>query len=84
MKRSHPTRSVWAATLALFGVATLALAACGGSDTTASSSPSAAASVVTTPVTEPTSTLKVRIPGKNATFAGNPHFQRRGRLRYAS
>jgi dienelactone hydrolase len=69
MKRSHLTRSIWAATLALFGVATLALAACGGSDTTASSSPSAAASVATTPVAVQTPTLRVRIPGKNATFA---------------
>ena len=69
MKRSHLTRSCWAATLALFGVAALALAACGGSGTTASSSPSAAASVATTPVPVQTSTLDVRIPGKNATFA---------------
>jgi dienelactone hydrolase len=49
--------------------ALLALAACGGSGTTASSSPSAAAGVATTPVPVQTSTLRVRIPGKDATWA---------------
>ncbi len=41
MKRSRAKRSCWAATLAVFVVALLALAACGGSDTTTSTSPAA-------------------------------------------
>jgi Tol biopolymer transport system component len=45
MKRSHATRSVWAATLALLGVTALAIAACGGSDTSAPNSPSPRSSV---------------------------------------
>ncbi len=53
----------------LVAPALLALAACGGSDTTSSSSPSAVVSTATTPAPVQTSTLHVKIPGKNATFA---------------
>jgi Tol biopolymer transport system component len=48
MKRSRFTRSWWAATLAVFVAALLALAACGGSETTASS-PSSAAPTMAVP-----------------------------------
>ncbi len=49
MKRSSLTRSCWVATLALYGVAALALAACGGSGTTASPSSSVTASPTMSP-----------------------------------
>jgi dienelactone hydrolase len=50
-------------------VAVLALAACGGSGTTESASPSVAAVETATPEPVQTSTLHVKIPGKDATFA---------------
>ena len=58
-----------ASVLALLVVlAVFALAACGGSSTTASSSPSVAPTESASPATVQTSTLTVRIPGKNATW----------------
>jgi len=70
---THETRGsstiVASAFALLVLVAVLALAACGGSSTAASSSPSVAPTESASPVMEQTSTLTVRIPGKNATWA---------------
>ena len=68
MRRSRVARFIWAATLAAL-VAALALAACGGSETTASTAPSTAPTESASPAAVQTSTLTVRIPGKNATWA---------------
>ncbi|MCX6373746.1 MAG: hypothetical protein NTX16_11875 [Actinobacteria bacterium] len=69
---THGTRgslTVVAGLLALLvSSALLALAACGGSGTTASSSPSAAPTESASSAAVRTSTLTVRIPGKNATW----------------
>ena len=69
MRRSHRTGSLGAATLAGFVLATVWLAACGGSGTTASSSPSVAPTESASPAAVQGATLRVRIPGKDATWA---------------